>query len=329
MKKLIFTLFMSLMTFTSHAQNILLGDVNRDGRVSVTDAMMVVNIIMHGYDAFSVEPTSVSMSLGGTATLEISGGYNEYEVTSADTYVVEVSLEGTIITLTAVGSGETMVNVKDVQTMRILEIPVTVEYVPTPSYKTCPDNHHPHLIDLGLPSGTKWACCNMDTDHPENQSPTNYGSFYAWGETEVKDNYEWITYIHSDGAYNTCHNLGSDIAGSENDVAHVKWKGEWKMPTYDQINELYNNCNYEWKVVNGVYGVQFTGSNGGRVFLPASGYRQGGSLYGQDINGYYWSSTQLPSSMNYAYGLYFRSDYVNYTNSSRYTGNTVRPVIKH
>ena len=89
---------LSLMALTSHAQTLLLGDVNQDGKVTVADVMMVVNIIMKGYAPFSVEPTSVSMPVGGTATLEISGGYNNYEVTSANPAVVEASLDGTTIT---------------------------------------------------------------------------------------------------------------------------------------------------------------------------------------------------------------------------------------
>ena len=84
--------------------------------------------------------------------------------------------------------------------------------------QSCPDDNHPHAIDLGLPSGTKWACCNVGTTTPEG-----YGGYYAWGETEEKEIYDWTTYIHCDGSMETCHDLGSDIAGSEYDVAHVQW----------------------------------------------------------------------------------------------------------
>ena len=78
MKKLLLSLLLSFMTFTTHAQSTLLGDVNNDGKVTVTDAMMVVDIIMHGYKYFSVDPTTVSLPVGGTATMEISGGYDSY-----------------------------------------------------------------------------------------------------------------------------------------------------------------------------------------------------------------------------------------------------------
>ena len=69
---------------------------------------------------------------------------------------------------------------------------------------TCPDTHHPHEIDLGLPSGTKWACSNVGANKPEE-----YGGYYAWGETEEKSYYDWSTYIHCDGSYGTCHKLAS------------------------------------------------------------------------------------------------------------------------
>ena len=96
------------------------------------------------------------------------------------------------------------------------------------SYLKCPDNRHPHLIDLGLPSGTKWACCNLGADKPEA-----YGGYYAWGEIEEKTFYNEVTYQYStgedtdgDGWYDknrSYKNLGSDIASTQYDVAHVKW----------------------------------------------------------------------------------------------------------
>ena len=58
------------------------------------------------------------------------------------------------------------------------------------SYPSCPDDHHPHLIDLGLPSGTKWACCNVGATAPQGD-----GGYYAWGETDEKDVYDWTAYI--------------------------------------------------------------------------------------------------------------------------------------
>ena len=198
------------------------------------------------------------------------------------------------------------------------------------SYLSCPNDHHPHLIDLGLPSGTLWACCNVDTDHPKKQSPTNYGSYYAWGETESKATYVFSNYIHFYQSSRTYHDLGSDIAGTQYDVAHVKWGGPWVMPSRTQLIELLNNCIYEWTTENGVNGVKFTSkTNGASIFLPATGYRNESDLYDAGLSGVYWSSTQGSSSMGYSYGYYFSSDNTVESNSSLSFGYTVRPVVRN
>ena len=211
----------------------------------------------------------------------------------------------------------------------ILHIPNPGEEQEQKRYLTCPDDHHPHLIDLGLPSGTKWACCNV-ADDPTIQSPTNYGGYYAWGETETKSTYDWSTYIHCDGSWDTCHDLGPDIAGTDYDVAHVKWGGSWVMPTKEQQDELWNNCTYEWTTENGVNGGKFTSKkNGGSIFLPAAGYRDDSDLYGAGSNGYYWSSTRNPSYTNSAYFLVFYSGYTYASYDYRYYGQSVRPVSRN
>ena len=191
------------------------------------------------------------------------------------------------------------------------------------SYLTCPDNHHPHAIDLGLPSGTLWACCNVGADTPEA-----YGGYYAWGETEEKSTYDWNTYIHCDGSSNNCHNLGSDIAGTEYDVAHVKWGGSWVMPSSAQQDELRNNCTYEWTTVNGIKGGKFTSNiNGASIFLPAAGFRWDDILEDAGSYGDYWSSTQYPSGTNYAYYLYFGWGGTDWYYYYRTIGLSVRPVV--
>lgn len=191
------------------------------------------------------------------------------------------------------------------------------------SYLTCPDHHHPHMIDLGLPSGTKWACCNVGADKPEA-----YGGYYAWGETEEKDYYDWSTYIHCDGSEETCHDLGSDIAGAQYDVAHVEWGGSWVMPSHDQQMELLDNCTSTWTTQNGVNGRGFIGPNGGTIFLPAAGYRRDDYLSETSSYGYYWSSTQYPSYSSLAYVLHFYSGRANWNCGYRSDGHSVRPVSR-
>ena len=178
---------------------------------------------------------------------------------------------------------------------------------------SCPDGKHPHMIDLGLPSGTKWACCNVGANKPEV-----YGVYYAWGETQTKSTYDFSTYKHYDGTKDTYRNLGSDIAGTQYDVAHVKWGGSWVMPSEAQLEELKNNCTYTWTTINGVKGGKFTGKNGKSVFLPAAG----GS-------GNYWLSTQCPEDPYEASFLYFGSGYdVGWGYDFRYYGQSVRPVSR-
>ena len=195
------------------------------------------------------------------------------------------------------------------------------QFINNPS--SCPDDNHPHAIDLGLPSGTKWACCNVGASTPEG-----YGGYYAWGETEEKSTYDWSTYIHCDGSAGTCHDLGSDIAGTQYDVAHVKWGGSWMIPSLDQITELVNNCTYTWISINGVRGEYFTSPSGGSLFLPAAGIRLNDDLHDANWAGSYLSSTQNPTFSDVAYRLTFSLLFMYWgTSAYRDNGQSVRPVI--
>ena len=183
----------------------------------------------------------------------------------------------------------------------------------------CPDSNHPHTIDLGLPSGTMWACCNVGAG-----SPTDYGDYYAWGETESKTTYNWNTYRYGSSKDDVQH-IGSDIAGTQYDVAHVRWRSLWRMPSKMQIQELLDNTNSEWTIVNGVEGRRFTSkTNGNSVFLPAAGRRWSGEFSYVGSWGYYWSST--PGDGSRGYSLYFNSDYASWGINGRYFGQSVRPV---
>ena len=191
------------------------------------------------------------------------------------------------------------------------------------SYLSCPDDHHPHLINLDLPSGTLWACCNVGATAPEN-----YGSYFAWGETEVKSVYEWRNYIHSDGTSETCHDLGASICGTEYDVATKKWGSSWQMPSLVQIQELLAKCSYEWTELNGIKGMKFKGSNGGSIFLPAAGGHELSHLGLLGQSGRYWSGTQNPLYNENACYLYFYNNFASWIHINRYCGYSVRPVAK-
>ena len=198
----------------------------------------------------------------------------------------------------------------------------------------CPDNNHPHVIDLGLPSGTLWSCCNVGASKPED-----YGGYYAWGETSTKDYYAWSTYKWGSAynqltKYNTKSSYGSVVDNkttldSADDAATANWGASWCMPSEEQMKELVNNCSYQWAQQNGVKGGLFTGSNGNSVFLPAAGYRWNSSLDDRGGCGYYWSGTLNPRDSYNAYGLGFDSGYSGWNNwYTRHPGRSVRPVSK-
>ena len=189
-------------------------------------------------------------------------------------------------------------------------------------------------VDLGLPSGTLWATCNVGASRPED-----YGDYFAWGETATKITYRWSTYKYWNGSDDTLTKYC--ISGSygtvdnkteldpDDDAAYVNWGINWRMPSYDQITELINSSytTTTWTSVNGKYGRKITSkSNGNSLFLPAAGVRDDSSLSGAGSYGSYWSRTLGTGDPNYARGLYFNSGNV-YTNYYyRCYGQSVRPV---
>lgn len=199
--------------------------------------------------------------------------------------------------------------------------PDLYRYSQSKSFTRCPDNNHPHAIDLGLPSGTKWACCNVGASSPEE-----YGGYYAWGETMTKNRYDWNTYKHCDGMEETCHNIGNNIAGTRYDVAHVKWGGSWCMPSVVQIKELINNCSRKMATHNSVNGIFVTGPNGGMIFLPFAGFRLNGDLGFEGKNGFGWSSLFDPNDKVNAYYFGFGSEGWGCHPTDRKKGQTVRAV---
>ena len=173
-------------------------------------------------------------------------------------------------------------------------------------------------VDLGLPSGLKWATCNVGASSPED-----YGDYFAWGETSTKSEYY----------SSNCSTYGvqmSDISGNaQYDAATANWGGSWRMPTRTEQQELLNNCTWTWTTENGVNGYKVTSkTNGNHIFLPAAGYRYGSSLYYAGSDGYYWSSTPGESNSYRAYYLYFYSGNHYIDLNDRCYGQGVRPVTE-
>lgn len=175
------------------------------------------------------------------------------------------------------------------------------------------ENHE--AVDLGL--SVLWATCNVEAD-----SPDDFGGYYAWGEIEQKHEYSRATYkcLHE---WKNKYYL--DLKA---DVAHMKWGGNWRMPTHIETEELIDNCSWEWVIVNGVKGYKITAKNGNSIFLPAAGCRIDDGERRVGV-GYYWTSAYMGSFLN---PLIFRSSYIDIGEAhdmyllNRTIGLTVRPV---
>lgn len=157
-------------------------------------------------------------------------------------------------------------------------------------------------VDLGLPSGTLWATCNVGATTPEG-----YGSYFAWGETQPKDYYFWDTYkwcvylnqepklikycyFSTDGYNGMADHL--TVLQADDDVATANWGSGWRMPTKEELWEMIHNTNTTWTTQNGVKGRLFMAKDGsGSIFLPAAGYRWKDQLFGEGEGGDYRSST--------------------------------------
>lgn len=157
-------------------------------------------------------------------------------------------------------------------------------------------------VDLGL--SVKWANCNIGAEYP-----WEYGSYFCWGETYVKDAYyldNYFCYRESteelvEERYYYFETIDHEISGSYSyDAAYYQWGYDWRMPTYSEISELVENCSWRWTSVRGVYGYIVTGPNGNSIFLPAAGDRNGYDAEECGLSGYYWCGTSA-----YDYGDYY------------------------
>ena len=186
-------------------------------------------------------------------------------------------------------------------------------------------------IDLGL--SVKWASCNVGATTPEE-----YGGYYAWGETEEKSYYEWDTYKYCNGSYTSitkyCTNSYYGTVDNKttlepcDDVASVKWGGNWRMPTRAEQDELRNSCTWEWTTLDGVKGYRVTGPNGNSIFLPAAGYRHGTGVSFRGSDGNFWSSSFDSIYCFDACYLYWydSGNSIWYSYGHRCVGHSVRPV---
>ena len=190
-------------------------------------------------------------------------------------------------------------------------------------------------VDLGLPSGTLWATCNLGAEKPED-----YGNYYAWGETQPKDYYYWSTYKYcgDEGRTTLTKYCCDSVYGyngytdnltvllPEDDAAKVNWGNGWRMPTKEELQELNNNTTSIWTTLSGVNGRLFTASNGNSLFLPAAGSRWANEFDDAGCHGFFLSSSLDMRNPSCAWYFGFNSNYHAVDGRYRVGGYTVRPV---
>ena len=280
--------------------------------------------------------TSNSATCGGNVTSDGNGTvtargicWSETSEPKINNLYSEVSYEGT-------GTGSftsSMINLK-ANTTYYVRAYATNEagtvYGEVKSFMTLPStgiaNGH-DWVDLGLPSGLKWATCNVGANSPEE-----YGDYFAWGETSTKETYDddncptnglGISELEAQGYIDSEGNLNPQY-----DAATANWGGSWRMPTSAEIQELIDNCTWTWTTYNGVNGYNVEGPNGNSIFLPAAGGRGGSSLFSAGSDGSYLSSTPRENLDDFAYRLSFDSDGHKMVSGTRYGGHPVRSILE-
>lgn len=190
-------------------------------------------------------------------------------------------------------------------------------------------------VDLGLPSGKKWAKCNLGATSEEEA-----GLYYQWGDTVgyaaeqigTDKIFDWENYKWNDGSdFNPNKYNDSDQKiqlNLEDDAVYAALGGNWRMPTKDDWKELLDNTTRELVQVNGVNGYKLTASNGNHIFLPAAGLVDGSSLLSDGSYGYVWSSSLYSVGSDNAFHCSFGSSWFNPGNSycNRYGGFSVRGI---
>ena len=221
---------------------------------------------------------------------------------------------------------------------------------PKPNETTTGTLNGHEYVDLGLPSGTLWASCNVGADTPES-----YGDYFAWGETEPKTTYDWSTYKYCVGEYDRLTKYCSDTTYGYNgftdnlyvlqlsdDAASVNWGEGWRMPDGAEALELLDECDHRWDSINGVSGLLIIGNNGNTLFLPATGLN--GVFPWEDDSqtefnqaghsGQYWLRERGMAFNNYstpeveymANEFYFPYGYNGGSRTERSRGLPIRPV---
>lgn len=292
-------------------------------------------------ESISLDKTELDLPLGSSAVLNASllpGNVTHQAVywASSNERVAKVSSTGEVVGLKT-GEADIAVMTLDGGRFAICKVRVSI----------------PEAVDLGLPSGVRWAPFNLGTT-----GAGVYGDYYAWGETSPRyrsgaqsDSPDWIWQYDEYGehtgydirSYMFCSGYNQHDSGysfsfnkyyydnrimleSEDDAAHELLGGEWRIPSWAEMNELLNECTWEWTTLDGVSGQKVTGPNGNSIFLPASGVRVDTYLGVLGTLGTYWTSYLSTSSTLQAIYLSFNDSGPRIASLPREQGGSIRPV---
>ncbi len=211
----------------------------------------------------------------------------------------------------------------------VIEVPDSSQYV---KFSINGEEVGHSYVDLGLESGIMWATYNIGAIEP-----TEYGDYYAWGETQTKKVYDWSTYKWSNDDTDTSLTKYCNLPyygevdnklylEASDDVTTVKLGSDWRMPTSEEFDELIENCQSIWCLHIGVFGRKFIGKNGNMIFLPASGFISGDESYFKQESAYYFSSSL--QDFDFAYILNFNNRGIEKNISSLVSGYTICGVRK-
>ena len=271
------------------------------------NAVLVENI--------SLDKTQLEIPLGGYTVLNAifspqNSTCQRVCWASSDNSIVTVSSSGAI---TGLALGEAIITATSEDGGFSAQCRITVNK---------PSLTDDELVDLGLPSGILWSSHNLGADKPEG-----FGDYYAWGETETKQDYSWETYKWCDGTAESINKYvthGADIYNLEieDDAAFVNPRGKWRIPTIQEWREIKEYCTWIWTTINGVNGDLVTSKiNGNCIFIPAAGNYNGRELVDEGSNPFYWSSSldnwHITGSQCYS---------KTYSSYSRSNGLSIRPV---
>ena len=249
-----------------------------------------------------------------------------------------------VVHVSSVSSVPSVSSVSSVSSVPSASSKAPARTVPAPAPKPARSEIGVHGKVQLWEGGPYWAETNIGAEKPED-----YGYYFWWGDTVgyKRVNDAWVA---SDGSssnfsFDTANTptFGKDssrlragrwitaegVLAPKHNAAHMQWGGEWRMPTKQELDDLSNNCDWEWTTLNGVKGYCVRGRGAyasASIFLPCAGYGYGTSLYSFGSHGYYWSSVPYSGSY-YSWYLDFNSgDHSTDSDGYRDYGFSVRPV---